>query len=87
MKKRKIKFEEYDDKINKKINDNINKLSNIKKELCFNNCSNHFLKLIFKFINHNNNTENSSNYELDYLKIKKCVKEYFHLNNIISLKN
>ena len=77
-KERKQKFEEYTEKLNKKIDDNVNKLSNIK-ELLFTNCSNYFINLIFKLIN------NSSKYDLDYLKIKKCGKEYFDLNNILSL--
>ena len=43
------------------------------------------MNLIFKFVNYNF-TENSSNYELDSLKIKKCGKEYFYLHNIMPLK-
>ena len=83
-KKRKEKFEKFDDKINKKINEHLNKLQNLK-ELSFNNCSNYFMNLLFKFFNCNF-TENSSNYELDSLKIKKCGKEHFCLQNIMSLK-
>ena len=76
-KKRKKKFEEFDKIINELINKNINKLSNIK-ELVFDNCTNHFIELILKFIN-------SSKNDLDILKIKKCGKEYFDLKNILSL--
>ena len=76
-KKRKKKFEDYTEKINNKIDNNLSKLSNVK-ELVFNNCSNHFMKLILKFIN-------GSKIDLNYLKIKKCGKEYFDLKNIISL--
>ena len=79
-KERKKKFEEFDEKINKKINDNLDKLSDLK-ELTFDNCSNHFIQLILKFIANNNKSE----YHLDYLKIKKCGKEYFDLKNILSL--
>lgn len=74
---RKKKFEEYDKKINEKIENNLNKLSNVK-ELLFNNCTNHFINLILKFIN-------GSKMDLNYLKIKKCGKEYFDLKNIMSL--
>ena len=63
-KKRKNKFEEFDKTINELINKNINKLSNVK-ELIFDNCTNHFIELILKFIN-------SSKNDLDLLKIKKC---------------
>ena len=76
-KKRKKKFEEFDKTINELINKNINKLSNVK-ELVFDNCTNHFIELILKFIN-------SSKNDLDKLKIKKCGKEYFDLKNILSL--
>ena len=76
-KERKIKFEKNDEELNKKINENLDKLSNLKG-LIFNNCSSHFMNLIFKFINNSRN-------DLDYLKIKSCVKEYFDLNNILSL--
>ena len=76
-KKRKKKFEEFDKIINELINKNINKLSNVK-ELVFDNCTNHFIELILKFIN-------SSKNDLDILKIKKCGKEYFDLKNILSL--
>ena len=76
-KKRKNKFEEFDKTINELINKNINKLSNVK-ELIFDNCTNHFIELILKFIN-------SSKNDLDLLKIKKCGKEYFDLKNILSL--
>ena len=76
-KKRKKKFEEFDKTINELINKNINKLSNVK-ELVFDNCTNHFIELILKFIN-------SSKNDLDILKIKKCGKEYFDLKNILSL--
>ena len=77
-KKRLKKFEEKDEKINKKINDNLDILSNLKG-IIFNNCSNHFMNLILKLINHSKN-------DLDYLKIKSCSKEYFDLQNILSLK-
>ena len=76
-KERKKKFEEFDLTINELINNNINKLSNVK-ELIFDNCTNHFIELILKFIN-------SSKNNLDILKIKKCGKEYFDLKNILSL--
>ena len=76
-KKRKNKFEEFDKTINELINKNINKLSNVK-ELIFDNCTNHFIELILKFIN-------SSKNDLDLLKIKKCGQEYFDLKNILSL--
>ena len=76
-KERKKKFEEKNEELNKKINNNLDKLSSIK-ELIFDNCSNHFIELILKFIN---STKNN----LDYLKIKKCGKEYFDLKNILSL--
>ena len=83
-KKRKERFEKFNDEINKKINEHLNKLPNLK-ELSFDNCSNYFMNLIFKFVNHNF-TENSNNYDLDSLKIKKCGKEHFYLQNIMSLK-
>ena len=76
-KKRKEKFEKFNTNINSKINDNLNKLSNIR-ELILDNCTNYFIDLILKFINHSKNG-------LDNLKIKKCGKEYFDLNNIIFL--
>ena len=81
-KEKKKKFEEFDEKINKKINDNLDKLSDVK-ELIFDNCSNHFMQLILKFISNNNN---NPEYQLDYLKIKKCGKEYFDLKHVLSLK-
>ena len=74
---RRKKFEDKDNELKEKINNNLDKLSNIK-ELIFDNCSNHFIELILKFIN---STKNN----LDYLKIKKCGKEYFDLKNILSL--
>ena len=77
---KKKKFEEYDEIINKKINDNLDKLSELK-ELIFDNCTNHFIQLILKFIANNNKSE----YHLNYLKLKKCGKEYFDLKNILSL--
>ena len=77
-KKRKEKFEEFDKEINDKINENLNKLSKVKS-LVFDNCSNHFIQLILKFIK-------SSKNELDLLKLKKCGKEYFNIKNILSLK-
>ena len=76
-KEKKEKFEKNDEELNKKINDNLDKLSNLKG-LIFNNCSSHFMNLIFKFINNSKN-------DLDYLKIKSCGKEYFDLRNILSL--
>ena len=75
-KERKYKFDKNDEELNKKINDNLDKLSNLKG-IIFNNCSSHFMNLIFKFINNSQN--------LDYLKIKSCAKEYFDLNKILSL--
>ena len=75
-KKRKKQFEDFDKKINKKINDNLDTLSNIK-ELIFDNCTNYFIQLILKLIKNNKS--------LDLLKIKKCGKEYFDLKNIVSL--
>ena len=77
-KKRCKKFEEFDIKINNKINENLNKLSKVKS-LVFDNCSNHFIQLILKFIN-------SSKNDLDLLKLKKCGKEHFNIKNILSLK-
>ena len=77
-KQKKQKFEDFTEKLNKKLDDNLDKLSNIK-ELLFTNCSNYFINFIFRLIN------NSSKDDLDYLKIKKCGKEYFDLNNILSL--
>ena len=76
-KERKNKFENFNEEINKKIDDNLNKLSNVK-ELIFDNCSNYFIQLILKLVKNNN--------ELDLLKLKKCGKEYFDLKNILSLK-
>ena len=76
-KKRKKKFEDFDEKINQIINDNLDRLSNIK-ELIFDNCTNYFIQLILKLIKNNES--------LDLLKIKKCGKEYFDLKNIVSLK-
>ena len=81
---RKKIFEDKTEKINKKIDDNLDKLSNIK-ELIFNNCSNYFINFIFKFINHSNKLSEGSNADLNYLKIKKCGKDYFNLENILSL--
>jgi len=77
-KERYKKFEDFDKDINKKINDNINKLSKVKS-LVFDNCSNYFIQLILKFIN-------SSKNDLDLLKLKKCGKEHFNIKNILSLK-
>ena len=71
-------FEEFDKKINEKIDKNLNKLSKVKS-LVFDNCSNHFIQLILKFIK-------SSKNELDLLKLKKCGKEHFNIKNILSLK-
>ena len=76
-KERKERFEKNEEEINKIIENNLDKLLNIK-ELIFDNCSNHFIKLILKLI--------SKKEELEYLKIKKCGKEYFDLSNILSLK-
>ena len=72
------KFEEFDKKINDEINKNLNKLSKVKS-LVFDNCSNHFIQLILKFIN-------SSKNDLDLLKLKKCGKEHFNITKILSLK-
>ena len=75
-KENKQEFEDFDDEINKKINDNLDKLSNIK-ELIFDNCTNYFIQLILKLIKNNKS--------LDLLKLKKCGKEHFDLKNILSL--
>ena len=72
------KFEEFDKKINEKIDKNLNKLSKVKS-LVFDNCSNHFIQLILKFIKSTKN-------DLDLLKLKKCGKEHFNIKNILSLK-
>ena len=80
-KNRKKKYEEFDKRINDKINKNLDKLSDIK-ELIFDNCSNYFIQLILKFIQNNN----LSNKDLEYLKLKKCGNEYFDIKNILSLK-
>ena len=77
-KERYKKFEEIDKKLNDEINKNLNKLSKVKS-LVFDNCSNHFIQLILKFINSTKN-------DLDLLKLKKCGKEYFNIKNILSLK-
>ena len=77
-KERRKTFEEFDKKINDKIDKNLNKLSKVKS-LVFDNCSNHFIQLILKFIN-------SSKNDLDLLKLKKCGKEHFNIKNILSLK-
>ena len=89
-KKRKSKFEGFNNEINTKINNNLKKLSNIK-QLIFDNCTNYFIDLILKFINYSHfsnklTTGSESKYDLNYLKIKKCGKEYFDLDNILSLK-
>ena len=75
-KERKERFEKNEEEINEIINNNLDKLENIKG-LKFDNCAYSFIKLILKLI--------SKKKELDYLKIKKCGKEYFDLNNILSL--
>ncbi len=75
--KRKEKFEVFDKDINNIINDNKDKLKELK-ELVFDNCTNYFIELILKFINSTKN-------DLDLLKIKKCGKECLDLNNILSL--
>ena len=77
-KDRKKLFEEFDEKINKKIEDNKDILSKVK-ELVFDNCSNHFIQLILKLINYSKNN-------LDLLKLKKCGKEHFELKSILNLK-
>ena len=77
---KKKKFEEFEETIKKKIKNNLDKLSDVK-ELRFDNCSNHFIQLILLLISNNNKSE----YNLDYLKIKKCGKEYLDLTNILSL--
>ena len=41
------RFEEFDKKINEKIDKNLSKLSKVKS-LVFDNCSNHFIQLILK---------------------------------------
>ena len=73
-KKRKKDYEDTEKDINIKINKNIDKLSEVR-ELTFENCTNSFIQLIFKFINSK---------ALDFLKIKKCGKDYFDLKNISS---
>ena len=75
-KERKEKFEMSEKEIDEIINSNLDKLQNLK-ELTFDNCSNHFIKSILKLV--------SKNKELNYLKVKKCGKEYFDLNNILFL--
>ena len=78
-KERAKKFEEFNNYINNEINNNKNIFSEIK-ELIFDNCSNHFIQIILKFILTGNNNK------LEYLKLKKCGKEYFDMTNILSLK-
>ena len=73
-KERKSRFEE---KINKIIKNNLDKSLNIK-ELIFDNCSNNLIDLILRLVS------KKKELELDYLKIKKCGKEYFDLSNILS---
>ena len=75
-KERKKYFEEKEKDINNKISQNSIKLS--VKMLTFDNCSNHFIKLVLKLVS------KKKELELDYLKIKKCGKEYFDLSNILS---
>ena len=75
-KERKEKFEMSEKEIDEIINSNLDKLQNLK-ELTFDNCSNHFIKSVLKLV--------SKNKELNYLKVKKCGKEYFDLNNILFL--
>ena len=79
-KKLKKKFEDFNKKINTRINNNLNKLIDIK-ELIFDNCSNYFIQLVLKFIQKNN----ESNKNLEYLKLKKCAKEHFDIKSILSL--
>ena len=76
-KEKKKQFEDFNKEINLIITNNIKILSKVK-ELVFDNCSNHFIKLILKFIN-------SSHNSLDLLKLKKCGKDYFELKNIVNL--
>ena len=71
-KERKEKYEKFDKEIREKIKDI--KLENIK-ELIFDNCTNHFIELILSMIET----------DLDLLKIKKCAKEYFNMDNIFKL--
>ena len=73
-KERKERFEMNEKEIDEIINNNLDKLQNLK-ELTFDNCSNHFMKSVLKLV--------SKNKELNYLKVKKCGKEYFDLNNIL----
>ena len=68
-KNQKNKYEEFIKEIKGKIK-NI-KLENIK-ELIFDNCTNDFIELILSM----------KKYDLDLLKIKKCSKEYFNIDNI-----
>ena len=75
--KRKEIFEAFDKDRDNIINNNKDKLKDVK-ELVFDNCSNYFIEKILKF------TDSSKN-DLDLLKIKKCGKEYFDLKNILSL--
>ena len=77
-KQRKKNFEDFDEKINKEIENNKDILSKVKG-LVFDNCTNYFIQLILKFINSTNNN-------LDILKIKKCGKEHFEIKNILNLK-
>ena len=77
-KERKKNFEDFDEKINKEIENNKDILSKVKG-LVFDNCTNYFIQLILKFINSTNNN-------LDILKLKKCGKEHFEIKNILNLK-
>ena len=71
-KTKKEKFEIFDLKIKEKIKKI--KLLNIK-EIIFDNCTNYFIELTLSMVKS----------DLDLLKIKKCAKDRFNLNNILSL--
>ena len=79
-KKRKKSFEDCIYNLNERINANLNKLTDIK-ELIFDNCSNYFIQLILKFVRKNH----TLNKDLEYLKLKKCGKEYFDIKGILCL--
>ena len=72
-KERERKFDDFDREIR---NFECNSLINAEK-LVFDNCTNYFIELIFKFTNRKKK-------KFDLIKVKKCVKDYVNFEKILS---
>lgn len=81
-KERKHRWEKFEEDLD---NFEFEKLSEVK-EVVFDNCTNFFIKWILIFIKGRDNEKKNFNIDFDFLKIKKCGKDYIDLTKILTYK-